>query len=63
VVIAEVEKLEVGDRIELWVEDAPQAIVVRALTEGEASRTIGFLHKGAMKELSLPLGQTVNRVC
>lgn len=58
-----VETIEKGDRIEVWLGDAPQAVVVCGISEGETFRTFQVNHAGAALELNVPLGYAVNLCC
>jgi hypothetical protein len=58
-----VESVEKGDRIELWLADAPRAVVVRGISEGRVVRTFQVSHEGASFELSVQRGHTVNLTC
>lgn len=58
-----VEKVEKGDRIEVWLEDAPKVVVVGEITEGVTIRTFQVSHSGAAIELNIQRGHTVNLTC
>lgn len=58
-----VESVEKGDRIELWLVDAPCAVVVCGISEGTVVRTFQVSHEGASFELNVQRGQTVNLTC
>jgi hypothetical protein len=58
-----VEKIEKGDRIEFWLGDAPQSVVVSEITEGRTVRIFQVNHSNGSFELNVPRGHEVNLVC
>lgn len=58
-----VETVEKGDRIEVWLEDAPKVVVVGEITEGVTIHTFQVSHGSAAFELNVPRGYTVNLTC
>jgi hypothetical protein len=60
-----VEKIEKGDRIEVWFDAAPQpaAVVVCDTSEGVTIRTFQVRHKDSLIELNVQRGHTVKLLC
>lgn len=58
-----VEDVQAGDRIEVWHEDAPRAVVVGDVAEDNTIRTFNVSYQGGGFELNIPRGYTVKLVC
>lgn len=54
-----VDTVEKGERVELWIGEAPQIWVIDAITEGSVSRTLHVRHSNHSMELTVKRGQTV----
>ncbi len=58
-----VERIQKGDRIEIWHGDRPQAVFVDEVAEGATVRTLQVSHQGGTFELNVPRGYSINLVC
>ncbi|MFJ7794659.1 hypothetical protein [Pseudomonas sp. NPDC096950] len=54
-----VDTVEKGDRVELWIGEAPQVWVIDGITEGGATRTFHVRVSNQTMELFVQRGQTV----
>lgn len=59
----DVERIEVGDRITVWLGDGPKAVVVAGISEGADRRTLQVSHGGTRSELDVLRGHTVDLIC
>lgn len=55
-----VDTVEKGDRVELWIGEAPQVWVVDGITEGVVTRSLHVRYSNQSMELFVQRGQTVN---
>lgn len=58
-----VEQIEVGDSIEVWFNDTPQAVRVSGIEERETVRSLHVAFDGVPAELYVQRGQEVTLVC
>ncbi len=57
-----VDTVEQGDRVELWIGEAPQVWVVDGITEGVVTRSLNLRNSNQSMELYVQRGQTVTLV-